>query len=143
MIEKGARVPIADVPEVQALEDLRSEIESFKANNVEVFAAFADLIDRYNSQLEVAEKVVRTRGITCGPLVNYSVRVTVNGEKMYDELGRDDFLAYGGKIEEKTVYVADDKVVERHIAAGDIHPEAANEFRKVSRNYRKPPKLAV
>lgn len=140
---KGKRLGASEIQEVAELMSIKAEIDRFKMNHEAIFQEYSELTERYNSALEAAEKAVRAKGITCGPFINYSTRMTIDADKMYDEIGKEDFLKYGGRIVERTVYEIDNERVTRHIEAGDIPAEAAKEFMKVSRNYRKPDKLVV
>ena len=140
---KGKRLPIAEVPAVQQLADLKVEIDSLKAEFPEVFMKYADLVDRYNTVLEEAEKEVRTKGVSCGDFDNYSTSVKYDPVKMFEELGEDMFLKSGGTMSDKTVYEVDPKKVEAAIANGTIPEECVDNFRDVRRNYRKPTKLSA
>ncbi len=142
-VEKGKRVPINKIPAVQELTDLKSELEQFKAEHIDVFTQYKDLVDRYNSALEVAEKEVRAQGVTCGDFENYSVSAKYNPEKMFEELGQELFLNNGGTMAKVTKYDVDPKKVEAAIASGAIPEECVDAFREVRRNYRKPEKLTV
>lgn len=141
--EKAKRVPINKVPAVQELSDVKTELEQFKAEHADVFVQYKDLVDRYNSALEAAEKEVRTQGITCGDFENYSVSVKFVPDKMFEELGQEMFLRNGGSMTTKTVYDVDPKAVEAAIASGSIPEECVDNFREVRRNYHKPEKLTV
>lgn len=136
--DKAKRVPIADVAEVQELQDLATEIEALKAEHPDVFMKYVDLVDRYNSKLEEAEQKVRALGVTCGPFDNYSVSVTINPQKMYDEIGHDRFLEVGGTISQVSQYAVDPAKVAAAIASGKIPEACVDEFREVKRSYHKP-----
>ena len=136
--EIGARVPISSIPKVQEMVDLSAEIEAFRAEHVDVFLKYADLVDRYNAAREMAEKEVRKKGVSCGPFVNYSVRVTFNAEKMFEELGEEDFLKNGGSIAQKTVYEVDKDRVNQAIAAKAIPEECIEHFTEISKSYKSP-----
>lgn len=141
--DKGKRVPVAEIPEVQELEDLRQEIEALKARNPDVFMLLSDLVDRYNAALEVADKAVRERGVSCGPFDNFSVAVKYDPVKMFDELGEDLFLQVGGSTTTVTEYVIDAKRVEAAIAGKKIPDECVEHFRKIEKKYHKPPKRVL
>jgi len=140
---KGKRVPIAEIDSVQKLADLKMEIDGLKAEHPEVFMKYADLVDRYNTVLEEAEKEVRARGVSCGDFDNYSTSVKFDAVKMFEELGEDMFIAAGGIMNKKTVYEVDPKKVEAAIANGTVPEDCVDNFREVRRNYRKPDKLSA
>lgn len=132
------KVPISDIPEVQEFVDLDTELQQFKAAHHDVFMPYADLVDRRNTALEAAEKVVRSRGVTCGPFINHSTRVTYNAEKMIEELGEDLFFELGGQIVQKPEYTIDKEALEKAIATKKIPAESLEYFRTESPAYRKP-----
>lgn len=140
---KGKRLPVSEIESVQKLADLKMEIDSLKAEFPDVFMKYADLVDRYNTVLEEAEKEVRSKAVSCGDFDNYSTSVKFDPAKMFDELGEDMFIAAGGTMSNKIVYEVDAKKVEAAIAAGTIPEECVDNFREVRRNYRKPAKLSA
>lgn len=142
-IEKGKRLPVSKIREVQELQDIKTELEQFKAEHADIFMQYKDLVDRYNSALEAAEKEVRSQGVTCGDFENYSVSVKYKPEKMFEELGEELFLKCGGSTSTKTVYEIDPKRVDAAVASGQIPEECVDNFREVRRNYHQPKKLAV
>lgn len=142
-VEKAKRVPISDVQEVQDLVDLKQEIDSLKAENPEVFMRLADLVDRYNSALELAANKVRSMVVSCGPFDNYSASKKYNPEKMYEELGEDLFLASGGSTGTVKIYRVDPSIVDAAIASGKVPKQCVDEFRTISRNYHAPEKINI
>ena len=142
-VTPGEKVAISDVPQVQKVMDLKLEIDALKGEFPEVFMRLADLVDRYNTAVEDAEKIVRATGITCGPFVNFSSSVRYNAEKMYDELGEELFFKAGGKLAEIPVYSVDKEVLEASIQNGTVPEETLEHFRTLERKYKKPEKLAT
>jgi len=140
---KGKRVPIAEIESVQKLADLKMEIDGLKSEYPEVFMKYADLVDRYNTVLEEAEKEVRSLAVSCGDFDNYSTSVKYDAVKMFEELGEEMFIAAGGAMNKKTVYEVDPKKVEAAIANGTVPEDCVDNFRDVRRNYRKPDKLSA
>lgn len=139
--EKGARVPVGEIEEVQEFVDLEQEIAHLKAENPEIFMQLADLVDRRNTALERAEKIVRAKGITCGPFENYTAVAKYDAQKMYDELGHDMFLKVGGKIGQVTQYSVDKAQLELSLAQNKIPGECVEQFRSVQKNYHVPDKI--
>ncbi len=137
-VSNAKRISSDEVPEVKELEAIIDEITALKADNPDVFARLRDLGERYNSALELAEKVVRAKEVTCGPFENFSTVVIYDAEKMYDELGHDLYFEIGGTTEQRTVYNVQKDRVEAAIAAKKISPESLDEFRTVQRKYKKP-----
>lgn len=141
--EKGKRVPISEVQQVQELMDLKQEIDALKAENPEVFMTLADLVDRYNSKLDEATKEVKSLGVSCGPFENYSVKIDYNPELMLDELGEEAFLACGGSVAKVSQYTVDKKAVEAAIASGKIPQACIDEFKSVTRSYHSPKPITL
>jgi hypothetical protein len=134
-----------EVPEVLAFLDAQEALEEFKQQYPEVFGHLEQLVDRYNTALEQADKVCRQNEVKCGPFDAYQVSVRYNAEALYDAIGRDTFLQVGGSISSKTVYDIDKGRLEAAIAAPNSKvPEAVvSSVRKESLNYHVPTKLAI
>jgi len=141
LAEKGKRLPIGDIPEVQEFLDLKQELDALRAEHPAVFMQYNDLVDRYNTKLEEADSKVRALGVTCGPFENFSVSHTFDAAKMLDELGESTYLACGGKITQRAVYEVDSATVLAAIASGKIPKEAVDNFMTVKRSYHAPKKI--
>lgn len=139
--EKGKRLPINEIPEVQEFLDLKQEIEALRAENPDVFMRYNDLVDRYNTKLEEADSKVRSLGVTCGPFENFSVSHTFDAAKMLDELGEPAYLACGGKITQRAVYEVDAAAAHAAIASGKIPKDAVGNFMTIKRSYHAPKKI--
>lgn len=141
--EKAKRIPASDIPEVEEALALKNELDTLRVDYPEVFMKYTDLVERYNAAIEAAEKIVRAKEVSCGPFDNYSVRVTYDPQKMYDELGEELFLECGGKSKTVVVLEVDDKAVEAAIAKKLIPEESVDEFMKIQRNYHAPKKITM
>lgn len=141
--QTGGKVAISDIPEVQEAMDLKLEMDALKGEFPEVFMRLADLADKYNTAVDKAEKVVRARGVTCGPFVNISSTVKYNAEKMYEEIGEELFYEIGGKVEHVATYKVDKDQVEAAVLSNKIPQESLEEFRTIENRYRKPPKVEL
>lgn len=141
--EKAKRVPTSEIPEVEAALDLKQELDALRVDHPEVFMKYTDLVERYNAAIEVAEKVVRTKELSCGPFDNYAVRTTYDPQKMFDELGEELFLECGGKSKTVTVLEVDAKAVEAAIAKRLIPEDSVDEFMNVQRSYHAPKKITL
>lgn len=135
------RVPVSSMSEVQEFEDAKLELTEFCVKHSEIFSEYRDLVEQYNTALEAAEKAVRAKGVSCGPFDNYSSSVSYDASRMYEMLGEENFLKFGGQIVQRTAYEVDKEKVSRHILAGDIPEECFEEFQEVRRSYRSPKKL--
>jgi len=137
------RVSADDIQEVSDFMDVKQELEGLKADHPEIFRLYTDIVQRYNTALEAAEKAVRTRGVSCGPFDLYSYTPQYDGEKMFEELGKELFLAYGGSTVRVTAYKVDKAKVESAIASGKIPADCVKEFKSMRAAYHKPEKLEV
>lgn len=142
-VENGARLPAEAIPEVSAFLDIQEQLMAIRVDNPEVFRQFDDLVEQFNTALEAAEKVVRLKGVSCGPFDNYSTKINNDAEKMFEELGEELFLQCGGSVSKKTVYAADKNRVEAAIASGKIPQECLAEFQTVQRTYHVPKKISL
>lgn len=141
--KKGKRVPVNNIPEVQRLTNLKTELEQFKTQHADVFMQYKDLVDQYNAALEEADKEVRSQGVSCGDFDNYSVSAKYIPQKMFEELGEDLFLKCGGSMSTKTEYKVDPKLAEAAIASKLIPEECVDNIREIRRNYHAPDKISL
>lgn len=139
--EKGPRLSIDEVPEVQEFLDIKQKLDELRIEHPDVFMVYADLVDRYNALLEKADNTVRSLEVSCGPFENFSVSHSFDAEKMYDELGEATFLAVGGKVGQRAYYEVDSATVTAAIAAGKVPEESIENFMTVKRSYRGPKKI--
>lgn len=139
----GPKLAISAIPEVEEVMDIKLEIDTLKGEYPEVFMRLTDLVDRYNTALEKAEKTVRAQEVSCGPFINFSATVKYDAEAMYDEIGEKLFFEIGGKVEHVATYKVDKDQVEAAIQTGKIPQESIESFRSIERKYKKPPKLEL
>lgn len=140
---KGKTVPENDIPEVKHFLEVQKQIESLKEGYPEVFERLGQLQQDYNQALEAAEKVVRGKQVSCGPFNLYQWQTTLDAEKLYEELGKDEFLKVGGKIQTVTTYDLDKNKFEAHVTAGTVPSEVVDVVKKTSPRYKKPEKINV
>lgn len=135
----------SEMTEVLEFLDAKAAIEEFKDMHAVVFTQFADLVERYNSTLEQAEKAARQQEVKCGPFDAYQVTVKYDATALYNAVGRDLFLKIGGIINEKTVYDVDKGRLEAAITSPNskITDEVVKTVRKETVTYHVPPKLVV
>jgi hypothetical protein len=142
-VAKAPRLPVSEIPEVQKVVDLKQEIDALKADHPGVFLKLADLVDQYNTALEEASNVVRSRGVTCGPFENFSVSTKYDATKLYEEVGEELFLQCGGTKARVQQLKVDPNIVEAAIASGKIPKECVDHFRTISRSYHKPDPINI
>ena len=129
--------PIQDVPEVEALVAAERELQEFINQHRDIYDTLQRLVETRNTQLEAAEKVVRAQGVSCGPFELLSQVTKVNAEKLFEELGEDNYQEVGGSVEYSPTYKIDIKKFHARVACGDIPQEVAADVTKVERRYRR------
>lgn len=143
MTKAANRIPESQIPEVEHFVEIQARVERLKEAYPEVFEQLATLQVDYNQALEAAEKVVRGKQVSCGPFNIFQTRTSYDAEKLYEELGKDEFLKVGGQIKTITTYDVDKAKLEAHITGGVVPKEVADNVKKVSPSYKKPEKINV
>ena len=138
-----ASLQIAQVPTVIAFMQAELDLTEFKNKNAKVIVELEQYIDAYNTALEQAEKTVKALDASCGPFDRYLERTTVDAEKLYERLGRDQFLAIGGALNTKTEYSLDKKKALALVATGQLDPELAKETIITKGSFHTPKKLSI
>ncbi len=131
------------IPEVVEFIDANDAIQAFKESHAEVFRQFGELVDRYNTALENAEKVVRARAVGAGPFNLYQFSVKYDAEALYNAIGRDRFLEVGGKLETTTTYAVDKGRLEAAAVQNKVPKDVIEQVRKETPSYHKPTKLVA
>jgi hypothetical protein len=124
------------LPEVVLFEKVQAEWEAFKNDNADVLEAISELLDRYNSACDMAEKAVRAKGVSQGPFQQMG-RPTIkwDADKLYEEMGKDFFLAHGGTITQVPKYTIDKNHMEAAVAAKQLPPEVVQTVRSLQLRY--------
>jgi hypothetical protein len=133
-------VPEEEIPEVIEFLDAQTRLESFKSRNSKLMKELEELLGEYNRTLENADKTVRERGVNCGPWIQLSPTVTYDGAKLYNAVGREDFVLLGGVVRQVSEYGVDKAALEAAIASGKIPAPIVESVRKVGRKYKSIPK---
>lgn len=131
-------VPADQIPEVRQYEDAKEMLEEFVKNNPTVFEAYKVLKADLQQKREAADKIVRAKEVSCSDWDLYQYQTKVDAEALYNALGMDAFLKYGGSTATKTVYDADKTKVEAAIARGDISKELGDTVLVKSPRYHAP-----
>ena len=137
------KVEADDVPEVLEFLIADEELRDFKEHHAKVFAALAPLVEKRNATLEAADKTLRAGGFTCEPFNLTHFTTKYNPEEAFNMLGRDAFLASGGKIETMTVYEIDKDRFEAASAQGKIPEEVVAQVRTETPTYKKPKPIVL
>lgn len=136
-------VPTEEIPEVQAFLEARTRIEDFKKTYPGLYSEFQELADQFNATREAAEKLVRGRKISSGPFFVYQTSTFYDADKLYDAVGRDEFLKMGGKIENLPTYSIDHSKLEAMISQNKLKPEIVEVVREIRPSYKIPTKIVL
>lgn len=132
-----------EIPEVEAFNLAKQDLETFKANNPKFFEILEMLATRYNDTLEAAEKAVRGLKVSAGDFNLYQWANKVDGNGVHDALGRNLFLEMGGSITTNTVYKIDAKAVELALSRKLINAEVAEGLVSREPRYKTPSKVVL
>jgi hypothetical protein len=130
-----------EVPEVAAYEEAAQVLEAFKQNNEQVFATYSALVDDVNQKREAADKVVRAQQISCGDWDLYQWQTKYDAKALFEALGRDGFMAVGGKMKKVTEFDLDKAKFKMAVSGGEVPEEVADAVISVSPRYHAPKAL--
>lgn len=134
-------VPIDDIPEVATFEESRASLEAFKYSHKRIFDEYDQLVQDFNTKLEAADKVVRAREVSCGSWELYQQQTQIDVDALYDALGREKFLAVGGKLQTVTNRGLDKTKFNSAITRGDIPEKVVQDVVKQSPRYHAPKQI--
>jgi hypothetical protein len=135
--------PTESIPEVAALEETKARMRAFMDSNPDFFRYWDELVAEYNDRVQAADKVVRARGVSCGPFELYQHQTKYDAEYLYQRFGRENFLELGGKLETVEKRSVDKKRVDIAIQTGKIPAEDAPHIRVQSPRYHAPVTIEV
>ncbi len=133
----------AEEPLVQRVLEAQARIKELKRAHAPVFDELEQLVEDYNSAVQEADKELRSRLVSCGPFDLYTTKRTYDGEKLYSELGEEDFLKAGGTMKKVTKFEVDAVVFEAMVEQGKIPKEVVVEVRTITPAYHKPPTFKI
>jgi hypothetical protein len=136
-------VPESMIPEVAAFVEAQERISRLKESYPEIFEQLDILKDDYNTALEAAEKAVRAQKVSCGPFTLISIQTKYDAEKLYEAVGRDAFLRFGGIEKSVTVFSVDKSRLEAAIAANAVPSMVVEDVKDVSPRFKKPEKIVI
>lgn len=137
-------MPVSKIPEVRAYASIKEELDAFKAANPEFFEELHSLVDRHNAALDLADKAVRAKQVSCGDFKLLGKPAThYNAEKLCEELGQEAFESVGGAINRVVEYAVDKSILEAHIARGAIAEDVLKHVKTIKCRYDKPEKIVL
>lgn len=125
------------VPSVQRFLTARDQLDAFKAAHPTLLEELRELMSEYNAAAEAADKELRAQRASCGPFELLNVQVSFDAERLFTELGEEEFRNIGGKVSQVDVYEVDKTTVSALIQMGKIPPEIVAVVRKETPSYRK------
>lgn len=131
------------VKKVKRFLEAQERLQAFKSEHYEIFQEFTQHLQEYNEALEDADKEVRAKGINCGPFSVCGEQVKIDVEKLYDELGEEDFLKAGGTVETRKVYEIDKKKFESLAESGAVPQEVVDSCYSRSFKFKAPAKATL
>lgn len=135
------KVDPSEVPEVRRFLEAQSRINDFKEKHQPLLKELGVLVEEYNASLEDADKTLRAGLLSSGPFDLFSVKRTYNAEKLYNELGEEDFIKMGGTMKKVTKYELNQALFEAMAERGSVPEEVVEAVRKVTPNFHKPDKI--
>jgi len=131
------------IPEVAEFMEAERRIERLKEAYPEVFEQLDMLKEDFNTKLQAAEKAVRAQGVSCGPFTVMSKATTYDADKLFEELGRENFLKYGGIEKTITKYELDRARFEAAFAKGAISKAVFESVKKITTRFRIPDEIKI
>ncbi len=116
-------VPPEEIPEVIEVMRLSGRLEEIKKKYAGVVQELSQIAEQYNAAVESAAKVVREKQVSCGPFQLYQFSTTYDAKRLFEEIGREDFLKVGGKISQVTTFDLDKGSFEAFVAIDSIPKE--------------------
>lgn len=127
-----------DIPEVAAYMEAEEMLRLFLEARPDFAKTLREMIHDLDQKRQAADKVVKARGVVCGPWKVHSVRTTYNADLLYDLIGKEQFLAVGGVEETVVQKTVDKKKLEAAIAKGELQADTIAEIKKESLAYKAP-----
>lgn len=128
----------SDIPEVAAYVEAEEMMRAFVEGHPEFAKTVRGLLHDLDQKRQAAEKVVKARGIVCGPWKVHSVRTSYDAGLLCSLLGEKQFLEIGGAVEQITQRKVDKKKLEMAIAKGEVPADTVKEVKKDSLAYKGP-----
>lgn len=140
---KGPVKDVSEVPEVEALLAVERELSELISANPEFYENLKSIVERRNGLATLADKRVRELGVSCGPFIQVSVTEKIDIERLYDELGDEQFKAVGGYTEAVTEYHIDKTRFLSYVASKNVPEEVVKVCVKESPSYKAVPKYVL
>jgi Rad3-related DNA helicase len=124
------------VPELERFERAKLQLE-------QQLEPLQPLIDEYNAALEQANAAVRGRGIAIGDFKISREFDEFDADKLYELVGRDKFLEWGGAENTKRILSVDKTKLRSFIAAGKVPKGVVDQILTHQKQYSTPKPLRL
>ena len=131
------------IQEVQQYEEAKEMLEVFTESNKSTFDTYQVLVEDLNTKRDAADKVVRAKKVSVSDWDWYQTTVKYNAEKLFDHMGREGFLAVGGKLNTQTVYDIDKAKVVASINKGAIPKDVIEDVKTETPKYHAPKDISL
>lgn len=136
-------VPPSKIAEVKAFLKACAALEELKQTHPSVFRKLLEIASTYTATRDAAVKVVRTRGVTCGPIVLTGYVTSYDAQALLDAVGRQRFAASGGILKPAETVTVDKERFLALVAAGAIEPALAEKIISYAPRYRSIESLSI
>lgn len=117
---------------------LVEQFEKIRAELLEALAPIEQLIEDYNTALEAAESVVRSRGVSVGDFQVSREFDDYDADKLRDLVGHARFLELGGYEHTEHKFAVDKRKFASFVAAGKVPQAVVSQVVKRQRHYSTP-----
>jgi hypothetical protein len=131
------------VPEVQRVLEEIELMDDFKARHRAFLEEFRERARSYNSAVEAADKVLRAELASCGPFDLFQIDTSYDAERLYSEVGEEEFKQLGGTVHPVPEYKIEKETIEALIKMGRIPPEIVKVVQKKTPKYHKPKTFVI
>lgn len=131
-------LPIEECPAVAAYVEAEEVLQAHIKTNPEFYETLRALVEDRNAKLEAADKEIRPTLNSCGPFHLDKVTPKIDAEKLYEEVGLEEFQKLGGYKETVVDYRVDRARFLAVVERGDVPDEVKEVVLKVQPAYKAP-----
>jgi hypothetical protein len=136
-------VPTKTFREVVALLKAQRELARLCEEHEGFFKRLRPLVEIHNASLEAAEKVVREKRVSCGPIELYEFAERYTAAAFCAAVGEHEFTRVGGVIGSAPTYAFDAKRFHALIAQGRFSEEVAAKVLTYTARYHVPAAIVL
>jgi hypothetical protein len=143
---QGAELDITELEEMEEFLRYEHAYQTLLETHAPIFEQLRHIATRRNAAIESVDKVLRAKGVSCGPFRLMSApKNRVNTEKLINHIGVDKFRALGGIAREVTnvEYTLDIALLARAEAEGKVPSAVVDDVLEKSCKYSKPKEIEL